>query len=64
MQLFKGDIPLQKIMLRWSFTFLFLAMISAILGFVGIAGNVSTFAQITFLGFLVLFLISFSLQPK
>lgn len=46
-------------MLPWSLTFLALAIIAAILGFAGIVGVSAAAGKITFLLFLVLFLVSF-----
>jgi len=45
-------------MLRWSITFLIIAIIAAVLGFGGIAEGAADIAQILFYIFLVLFVIS------
>lgn len=47
-----------KIMLRWTITFIIIAIIAGILGFGGIAGGAATIAKICFFLFLVLFVIS------
>lgn len=46
------------IMLRWSITFVVIALVAAILGFGGIAGAAAGIAKILFFVFLVLFVIS------
>ena len=46
-------------MLNWVMTFFVLAIVSAILGFGGLAGEMVGIAKILFLLFLVLFAISF-----
>ncbi|QTL37501.1 MULTISPECIES: DUF1328 family protein [Pseudoalteromonas] len=48
-------------MLRWSLGFLVLALISAILGFGGIAGAAAGIAKILFFVFIALVLLSFVL---
>ena len=45
-------------MLSWALAFLVIALISAALGFGGLAGAASSVAQILFFVFLVLFVIS------
>ena len=45
-------------MLRWSMTFLIVALIAAILGFGNIAGTASSIAVTLFWVFVVLFLVS------
>lgn len=45
-------------MLRWSITFLVIALISAVLGFGGLAGTAAGIAKILFYIFLILFAIS------
>lgn len=45
-------------MLGWSLTFLIIALVAAALGFGGIAGTASGIAQILFVIFLALFLVS------
>ena len=45
-------------MLRWAFTFLVLGLIAGMLGFTGIAANAAWIAQVLFVVFLVLFLVS------
>jgi uncharacterized membrane protein YtjA (UPF0391 family) len=46
-------------MLRWTVTFLIIALIAALLGFGGIAAGAESIARILFFIFIVLFLISF-----
>src|SRR5205085_9637444 len=46
------------IMLNWALTFLIVALIAAIFGFTGIAANAAWIAQVLFVVFLVLFLVS------
>lgn len=45
-------------MLRWTITFLIVAIIAALFGFVGVAGVAIDFAKILFFIFLALFIIS------
>ncbi len=45
-------------MLNWALTFLVIALIAAVFGFGGIASTAAGFAQISFVIFLVLFLVS------
>jgi uncharacterized membrane protein YtjA (UPF0391 family) len=45
-------------MLRWSVTFLVIALIAAVLGFGGIAGEAAWFAKVLFLVFLVVAVVS------
>jgi uncharacterized membrane protein YtjA (UPF0391 family) len=45
-------------MLRWTVTFLIIALIAAILGFGGIAAGAESIAKILFFIFVVLFLVS------
>lgn len=45
-------------MLNWALTFLIIALIAAVFGFGGIAADASWIAQILFVVFLVLFLVS------
>ncbi|GLB51069.1 UPF0391 membrane protein [Neptunitalea chrysea] len=45
-------------MLRWSITFIVIALIAAVLGFGAIAGTAAFIAKISFFVFLVLFIIS------
>ncbi|WP_138429054.1 DUF1328 domain-containing protein [Fodinibius saliphilus] len=51
-------------MLRWSITFLIIAIRAAILGFGGIAGTAAGIAEILFYVFLVLFVISLIFGPR
>lgn len=53
-------------MLRWTITFLVIAIIAAILGFGGIAGAAAGIAEICFYIFLILFVVSliFGRRPK
>ena len=44
-------------MLRWALAFLVLALIAAVLGFTGIAGESIYIAKVLFFAFIVLFLI-------
>ena len=52
------------IMLRWSITFLIIAIIAAVLGFGGIAGAAAGIAEILFYVFIVLFVISLIFRRK
>jgi uncharacterized membrane protein YtjA (UPF0391 family) len=52
------------IMLRWSLTFLIVALIAAVLGFGGIAGTAAGIAQVLFIVFLVFFLTSLLLGRR
>lgn len=45
-------------MLNWALTFLVIALIAAALGFGGIAGTATGIAQVLFVVFLVLFIVS------
>ncbi len=45
-------------MLGWALTFLIVALIAGALGFTGVMGTAAYFAQILFVVFLVLFLVS------
>jgi uncharacterized membrane protein YtjA (UPF0391 family) len=45
-------------MLRWTVTFLIIAIIAALLGFTGVAGASITIAKVLFFIFLALFIIS------
>ena len=45
-------------MLNWALTFFVIAIVAAILGFGGIAGSAAGIAQILFIGFLILFVVS------
>jgi uncharacterized membrane protein YtjA (UPF0391 family) len=45
-------------MLGWAFTFLLIAIIAAVFGFGGVAATASGIAQILFVVFLALFLVS------
>lgn len=45
-------------MLRWALTFLVLALVAALLGFTGIAGEAMSIARILFYVFVVVFLVS------
>ncbi|APR85471.1 Hypothetical protein A7982_10820 [Minicystis rosea] len=45
-------------MLRWSISFLVLALLAALFGFGGIAASAAWFAKILFFGFLVLAAVS------
>lgn len=45
-------------MLHWALTFLIIALVSAFLGFGGIAGASAEMAQIMFFFFIILFLLS------
>jgi len=51
-------------MLRWALIFLVVALISAALGFTGIAGAAAGIAQILFWVFLVVFLIALLLGRR
>ncbi|XOV80368.1 MAG: DUF1328 domain-containing protein [Aestuariibacter sp.] len=46
-------------MLSWTFVFLIIAVIAAILGFTGIAGAATNMAKILFFIFLALWVVSF-----
>ena len=46
-------------MLRWSMSFFILALVAAVFGFGGIAAGATQIAQILFVVFLVLFVVSF-----
>lgn len=46
-------------MLRWSLTFLIVALIAGVLGFWGLEGMAMWFAKVLFFVFLVLFILSF-----
>lgn len=48
----------QKTMLRWTVTFVILAIIAAVFGFGGIAEGAASIAKVLFFIFLVLFVIS------
>jgi len=52
------------IMLRWTISFLIIAVIAAILGFGGIAAGAAGIAKILFYIFLVLFVLSFFFGKK
>jgi uncharacterized membrane protein YtjA (UPF0391 family) len=54
----------QIIMLRWTITFLIIAVIAAIFGFGGIAASAAGIAKILFYIFLVLFVLSFFLGKR
>jgi uncharacterized membrane protein YtjA (UPF0391 family) len=47
------------IMLSWALVFLVLALVAAAFGFGGIAGTATSIAQLLFVGFLVLTVITF-----
>ena len=47
-----------KTMLRWTVTFLIIAIIAAVFGFGGIAAGAASIAKILFFVFIVLFLVS------
>jgi uncharacterized membrane protein YtjA (UPF0391 family) len=47
-----------EIMLRWTLTFLVIALIAAVFGFTGIAAGAASIAKIIFYIFLVFFVIS------
>ncbi|MGY6635755.1 MAG: DUF1328 domain-containing protein [Erythrobacter sp.] len=49
----------ENVMLRWSATFLVIALIAAILGFGGLAGTATNIAYILFVVFLLLSLVAF-----
>lgn len=49
-------------MLRWALTFLVIALIAAVLGFTGIAGQSMYIARILFYIFIVVFLVSLILS--
>lgn len=53
-------------MLRWSITFLIIALIAAVLGFGEIAGAATGIAKILFVVFLIIFIITIVLgrRPK
>lgn len=53
-----------QIMLRWTITFLVIAVIAAILGFTGVAIAFAGIAKVIFFIFLVLFILSFFLGRK
>ena len=46
-------------MLRWAVIFLAIAIVAGILGFTGIAGTATTFAEVLFWIFIVLFVLTF-----
>ena len=46
-------------MLRWTLSFLILAIIAAVLGFGGIAADLAGIARILFFAFLILLVLSF-----
>lgn len=46
-------------MLRWSLTFLIVALIAGVLGFWGLEGMAMWFAKVLFFEFVVLFILSF-----
>lgn len=55
----RGFIHLNKyVMIRWTITFLIIALIAAVLGFTGIAAGAASIAKIIFFVFLVLLVIS------
>jgi len=47
-----------NLMLRWTITFLVIAIVAAIFGFGAIAGTAATIAKVLFFIFIVLFLLS------
>jgi uncharacterized membrane protein YtjA (UPF0391 family) len=47
-----------KLMLRWTITFLIIALIAAVFGFTGVAAGAASIAKIIFYIFLVFFVIS------
>lgn len=51
-------------MLSWTITFLVVALVAAVLGFGGIAGEAIGIAKILFFIFLVMFVISFFLGRR
>jgi len=51
-------------MLRWTVTFLIIAIIAAILGFGGIAVGAAAIAKIFFYIFIVLFILSFFIGKR
>jgi uncharacterized membrane protein YtjA (UPF0391 family) len=48
----------RKVMLRWSITFLIIALIAAVFGFGGIAAGAATFAKILFFIAIAVFVIT------
>jgi uncharacterized membrane protein YtjA (UPF0391 family) len=58
MQLVNQNQVNEKDMLRWTFTFLVIAVIAAVFGFTGIAAGAAEIAKIIFYIFLVFFVIS------
>lgn len=48
----------EEFMISWALTFFILAILSAILGFTGIAGTFAWGAQVLFIAFIILFIIS------
>jgi uncharacterized membrane protein YtjA (UPF0391 family) len=54
----------EAVMLRWALIFLVVALISAALGFTGLAGAAAGMAQILFWVFLVMFLIALILGRR
>ncbi|MFK7741717.1 MAG: DUF1328 domain-containing protein [Planctomycetota bacterium] len=51
-------------MLHWTLTFFFLALVSAVLGFGNLAGDLASIAKILFFVFLVAFVINLLLGRK
>ena len=45
-------------MLRWTMTFLIMALVAGVLGFLGITAGITDAARIMFFVFLILFLVS------
>jgi len=57
-QLRRQNSERNQIMLNWALTFLIVALIAAVFGFTGIAHDAAWIAQVLFVVFLVLFLVS------
>lgn len=53
-----SPIPLEFIMLRWAIGFLLIALVAAILGFTALEGTAMWAAKITFVVFVILFVVS------
>ena len=51
-------------MLRWALVFLIVALVAAVLGFTGIAGELTWMAKILFFLFLIVFVVSLILGRR